>query len=158
MTRKTLTEREALERASLLCAGSEHCLSQIKGKLEAWGLTAAARDRVLSRLQREGFIDESRFARAYALDKFRHNHWGRVKIALYLRQLGLGEADREAALEAIPEGEYMDGLRQLLASKQRTVRAASQYELRGKLLRFALARGFTMEEATGCLTDADEPV
>ncbi|MCD7720882.1 MAG: RecX family transcriptional regulator, partial [Prevotellaceae bacterium] len=94
MTRKTYTEKEAYERASLLCARAEHCLSQIRGKLAAWGLSPAAQGRVLARLVDERFIDEARFSRAYALDKFRYNGWGRLKIDLYLRQLGVRESGR----------------------------------------------------------------
>ncbi len=153
MTRKQYTEKEALERASLICAGSEHCKGQIRGKLAAWGLTEAAQGRVLARLVKEGFINEARFARAYALDKFRYNGWGRVKIDLYLRQLGVQESDRTSGLAAIPELEYLNTLKELLRAKRNAVNASSEYELRGKLIRFALGRGFTMDETIRCLPD-----
>ena len=55
----------------------------------------------------------------------------------------------------IDDERFCEVLRPLLASKRRSTRAASDYELNGKLIRFAMGRGFTMQQIRQCLDNAD---
>lgn len=153
--KKTYTEQEALARAAALCSAGEQCVSQIEEKLARWGQDAEAQARIIAHLIAEKYIDESRFARAYALDKSRYSGWGRVKIGMYLRHLGISEADRREALAQLPADEYRDTLARILAAKARSVKAATPYERRAKLIRFALGRGFEMEEALRAVKGAE---
>ncbi len=149
--KKEYNEKEATLRAAGLCSASEHCLSQIKEKLEKWGQGPEAIERILKKLVKEGYIDESRYSRAYALDKFRYNGWGKVKIRYNLRHLGISQQDCDQGIRAIPDEEYRDSLSQLLAAKARSVKASSTYERNGKLIRFATGRGFEMDLIMSCL-------
>ena len=137
-----MEEKEALNRAAALCSSRECCISEIEEKLARWGIVSEAQERIISQLLKEGFINEARFCRAYALDKLRYNHWGRVKIDQMMRLMGLSEADRRQALDQLPEEEYLDILRHLAQSKIPTIKASSDYERKGKLVRFLLGRGF----------------
>ncbi len=150
---KEIEEKNALARAAALCSQREYCVSQIEEKLVAWGQSAEACERIISKLIEERFIDEARFSRAYALDKMRYNHWGRVKIRQMLRMLGVSNADREAAIAELPDGEYFSILRHLVEQKLPTVKARSEYELRGKLLRFLTGRGFELDEASSAIDE-----
>ena len=120
-----LSEKEVFNKTAALCSRSEYCISQIEEKLVRWGVEPDVQERVLARLVEENYINESRFCRAYALDKLRYNHWGRVKIDQMLRMMGLSCSDRRAALDELPEDEYHDVLQRLVASKMPTIRAAS---------------------------------
>lgn len=139
------SEKEALSRAQSLCSRRECCVSEIREKLTLWQQPPAVQERILEQLQSEGYIDELRFCRAYALDKMRYNHWGRVKIDQMLRLLGVSDHDRHSALEELPDDEYLDILRRVLQTKLPTIRARNDYERRGKLIRFLLGRGFEMD-------------
>lgn len=150
---KEIEEKNALARAAALCSQREYCVSQIEEKLVAWGQSAEACERIVSKLIEERFIDEARFSRAYALDKMRYNHWGRVKIRQMLRMLGVSNADREAAIAELPDDEYFSILRHLVEQKLPTVKARSEYELRGKLLRFLTGRGFELDEASSAIDE-----
>lgn len=141
MTAKKETEKYLL-RAMALCAGSEKCVSDIESKLIQWGLEQSERIKITERLVKEKFIDEERFAVAYALDKFRQNKWGRVKISSMLRSKGLKEAVIRKGLDALDENLYAETLKKLVAAQKRHVKAKSNFELRGKLIRFAVSRGF----------------
>ncbi len=154
--RREYTEKEALSKAAALCSTSEQCASQIEAKLEKWGLAPEARARIIARLVSEKFIDESRFAQAYSLDKFRFSGWGRIKIFYYLRHLGISDTDCQRGLNAIPCDEYRRSLSALLVAKSRSIKAASPYEHKAKLLRFASSRGFETEEILRSLPDLDE--
>ena len=60
------------------------------------------------------------------------------------------------ALAEIEEEEYLGVLRKLLQSKARSVKAASDYERNGKLIRFGLSRGFEMNAITRSLHVEEE--
>lgn len=136
------SESEAFSRTSALCSRSEYCISQIQEKMERWGVLPEVRERIISRLVTERYIDESRFSRAYALDKLRYNHWGRVKIDQMLRLLGISTTDRKTALSELPDDEYCDVLMYLARQKQPSIRGRNDYERRAKLVRYLIGKGF----------------
>ena len=59
-------------------------------------------------------------------------------------------------LNEIDEEEYHAVLQKLLAAKRKSVRAESEYELNGKLVRFALSRGFEMKDICRCIEVSEE--
>lgn len=139
---KPLTYEQALSRAASLCSGSEHCSSEIRKKVIQWGLTPTQAEDIISYLEKEKYIDNTRFCRAYCLDKFRYNHWGRIKINQMLRMLEMDSSDINEGLEAIPEEEYLEVLTHVLEQKNRQLKDSDPYIRKGKLTRHALSRGF----------------
>ena len=138
------SEKEALNRAQSLCSRREYCISEIREKLTLWQQSPEIQERILSQLQSEGYIDEVRFCKAYALDKMRYNHWGRVKIDQMLRLLHVDKEARTNALQQLPDEEYLEILRSVAQSKLSSIKARNDYERRDKLIRFLLSRGFEM--------------
>ena len=155
---KELTEQEALCKIAAYCSAAEHCTSEVTEKLTAWGVAPEAQSRILNRLLQERYIDESRYARFYINDKFRFNKWGRNKIAQSLKLKKVPADVYMEHLYAIDEEEYLDILRSLLAAKRRSVKARNEYERNGKLIRFALGRGYELEAIRRCLPGADDDV
>lgn len=143
---REIEEKNAMERAAVLCSQRECCISQIEEKLIGWGQSAEACERIISYLIKERFIDERRFCQAYALDKMRYNHWGRQKINMMLRQLGLPTAEREEALRLLPDDEYREILHRLIEQKLPAIHARTDYERKGKLMRYLAGRGFGLDE------------
>lgn len=139
---KPLTYEQALSRAASLCSGSEHCSSEIRNKLQQWGLTPTQAEDIISYLENEKYINNTRFCRAYCLDKFRYNHWGRIKISQMLRMLEMDDSDINEGLTAIDEDEYLQALLHILSQKDRQLKDSDPYIRRGKLIRHALSRGF----------------
>ena len=139
---KPLTYEQALSRAASLCSGSEHCSSEIRKKLQQWGLTPTQAEDIISYLEIEKYINNTRFCRAYCLDKFRYNHWGRIKISQMLRMLEMDDSDINEGLTAIDEDEYLQALLHILSQKDRQLKDSDPYIRRGKLIRHALSRGF----------------
>ena len=141
-----LNEKELFQRLSSLCARRECCIRDMEEKMLALGVEEEMQSRIIDRLVQERFVDETRYARAYALDKMRYNHWGRLKIGQMLRMQGISISDRDIALRELPDEEYDDILRRLMESKLPTIKANSDYERRGKLFRYLLGRGFEMSD------------
>ena len=139
---KPLTYEQALSRAASFCSTSEHCSSEIRKKVLQWGLASSQAEDIVSYLTKEKYIDNSRFCRAYCLDKFRYNHWGRIKIAQMLHMLEMGSSDINDGLDAIPEEEYQEVLTHILEQKNRQLKDTDPYIRKGKLVRHAVSKGF----------------
>lgn len=129
-----LQEKELYAWATSRCARKEYCRSELFTKLLAKGAQKEQIKEILDRLEKEGFINEARFARAYVSDKFRFDHWGRLKIKLSLRQKAIGEQIVEEALSTIDEASYLQTLEDFLKKKQAPNPVA--------LARAAISRGF----------------
>lgn len=140
--KKEITPSQALLKAQALCASKEVCSYDIREKLKRWEVAASDHEAIIDQLIDQRFIDEERYANSFVHDKFRFDHWGRIKIRYALRMKQLPSYAIEAALAAIDEEQYSESLAQMLASKQRATRAKSPQDLHAKLYRFALSRGF----------------
>lgn len=151
-----ITETEALNRLMTYCAAAEHCKSEISEKLQRWGIAYAAIDRIIAQLEQEKYIDEERYCRAFVNDKYRFEKWGKVKIAQALQLKKIPSVVYASFLNGIDEEEYLSILRGLLASKRKSIRATDEFELNGKLVRFALSRGFEMKDIRRCIDIPDE--
>lgn len=140
---------------SALCARTEYCVSDIRRKMRLWEMPEDMKDEIVTILLKNKFIDESRYAKAFARDKFRYNKWGWVKIQMELRRKGLQDNDIESAKEEIAEEDVNSALRAMLESKRRTIQGKNDYDIKAKLFRFALSRGFTYGQIEAVL-DTDD--
>ncbi|MFA4046034.1 RecX family transcriptional regulator [Prevotella sp. PCHR] len=152
---KKMTENEALLRLSAMCASAEHCSYEMTEKMRKWELPDDAAARVMERLVNDKYIDDERYSRFFVKDKLRYNKWGRRKIDQALFMKRIPEDIRQAVLSEITDEEYAGILRPLLKSKRKSTKAASEYEMNGKLIRFAMSRGFDMDVIRMCM-DCDE--
>ena len=152
-----MTADEILYKLAAKCSTSEQCLSDIEAKLSRYDLTEEERTRILRHLIEEKYIDDRRYAEAFVRDKYRFNKWGRIKIAQGLRMKGIDRETIDAAMEAIDEAEYLDILRDLIKAKRKSTRGKSDYEINGKIVRFAAGRGFEYAAIRQCMgTAADD--
>ena len=131
-----------MTRCATLCARAEHSKFEIRRKLKQWGADAEMTDIVLSRLEKNGFLDDERFAMAYTNDKLNFDRWGRVKIRYMLHQHDIEDKAIDKAIESIDEDEYMEIMRSLLADKSRMLRGDDAFKRKASLYRYAVARGY----------------
>jgi regulatory protein len=132
----------ALIRAMSLCAGREQCIMDIRRKLISWETGEEDTEKIISHLVREHFIDEKRYSAAFAKDKFRYNRWGKIKISAELRSRKIPGDIIAAAMEEIDPQEYRDVLKNLLNSHRRNIKPKNQFDLRVKLMRYGLSKGY----------------
>jgi regulatory protein len=109
----------------------------------------------MNTLIKENFINDKRYAEAFLKDKYHHNKWGKVKIAAQLRAKRIGAELIESALAMLDEDEYRQAIRDILASHRKFVKAKNQYDLKGKLLRFGLSKGFESHILYDILNETD---
>ena len=153
---KQKTEQEAYLTLAALCAQAEHCQWEMVEKMRKWEIPEEAQARIMERLVKERYVDDERFARAFAKDKVRYNKWGRRKVEQALWQKHIDEDIRKNVLNEIDDEEYLSVLRPLLKQKRKSTKAQNDYELNQKLLRFALGRGFTFDIIKQCIDVEDE--
>ena len=153
--KKDMTEQEAYLQLAALCAQAEHCQQEMRDKMRRWELDEKVQERVVSRLVKERYVDDERYARAFVKDKIRYNKWGRRKVQQALWQKRIDTDIQQRVLDEIEEKEYLDVLRPLLKQKRKTIKAESDYELNQKLVRFALGRGFGFDIIRQCLNVDD---
>ncbi len=148
--------------ATSRCAVKEYCRSEIKEKLLQKGASVTVADALISRLEKERYIDEERYARAFAADKFRFAHWGRVKIRYALQLKGIDSNITNEALSLLPEDDYREELLAFIRSRSRSCKADSPYALKQKIARSAINRGFepgivfSLLDELGLLGEEDE--
>lgn len=149
--KKELSENEARFKAEAYCSMAERCRAEVVEKLYQWGVPSEWMDGILNHLEQEGYINHLRYAKAFVRDKYRFNQWGRMKIAQSLRQKHLTSADIFVAMEEIDEEEYAFVLEHLLERKLPGIKAKNSFERNGKLVRYAVSRGYEMDEILCCL-------
>jgi regulatory protein len=152
---KEKTEQEAYLQLAAVCAQAEHCEQEMRDKMKRWGVDIEAQNRVIERLTNERYIDNERYARAFVKDKVRYNKWGRRKVQQALWMKRIDEDIQQRVLDEIDDEEYLKVLVPLLKQKRKSIKAANDYELNQKLVRFALGRGFDYGIIRQCL-DVDE--
>ncbi|WP_300727299.1 regulatory protein RecX [uncultured Bacteroides sp.] len=155
---KEYTENELKFKAEAYCSSAEHCSAEVEAKLQAWGADAEVTERIVAHLRKERYLDDTRFCKAFVRDKYRFTRWGRMKIVQALRMKHLPSDAIQAGLEEIDEEEYSNGLKELLRQKARSVTGKNEYERNAKLIRFAVGRGFAMDEVMRFVkqTDSDD--
>jgi regulatory protein len=134
---------ELLQRAQKICSGREYCISDIMSLLDRWGARdEKTKSAIINKLIGDKFIDEVRYCRAFARDHFTYSQWGRVKIIQGLRSKNITAETIASGLEVIDEEEYLALLRKIIGDQQKRIKAKNRYDLKGKILRHALGKGF----------------
>ena len=149
--KKECTAEEARLKAEAYCSMAERCTDDVLRKLGQWGAPEDAHGAIVDALREERYIDDRRYAVAFVRDKYRFNQWGRMKIVQSLRQKHLSSADIHVAMEEIDEEEYSLFLEHLLERKLLGIKAKNSFERNGKLVRYAVSRGYEMDEILNCL-------
>lgn len=132
----------ALKRAAALCSKQEQCSHHIREKLKTWNVSDDDAEKIIELLKKEKFLDDQRYAIFYVRDKFRFNGWGKIKMAVMLRQKGIPEVTINEALDQIDQEQYFQLCQRLISEKSATLRETNLFKRKGKLYRFAAQRGF----------------
>lgn len=128
-----------------LCSRREYCVEDIRQKaLKALDGDAALAAEVVETLVKEKYVDDLRYASAFARDKSSIQGWGEVKIRYMLSAKKVSRKVIDQALSEIDTERASSKLQKLLETKYRSLREDPQCRL--KLLRFALGRGYSYDE------------
>lgn len=141
---------KVIDRMRRLCSRREYCRADILKKAAAAldGDMDQARI-VVDALVAEKYVDDLRYASAFARDKSSLAGWGGTKIRYMLSHKGISKDDIDKALEEVDSSRSHERMEKLLENKYRSLKDDPQCRL--KMLRFALGRGYAYEEAAGVI-------
>ncbi|MEQ1676136.1 MAG: regulatory protein RecX [Chitinophagaceae bacterium] len=145
MYKKQLTKEQALQKLKHYCAYQERCHSEVKEKLYTLGVWKKDQDEVVASLIEEGYLNEERFAIAFAGGKFRMKQWGRVKIKYELKQKQVSEYSIKKALKQIDEAAYQSVLTKLAKEKYASLKSEQYLIRKKKTMDYLFQRGFEGE-------------
>ena len=143
--RKILSPTEAFEKASHYCAYQERSHKEVRNKLYGYGLFGSQVEDLLTRLITDGFLNEERFAKAFAGGKFRIKKWGRYKIVRELETHGVTPRCIQSALKEIDNALYVKTVRGLLAKKMASIQESNSFEKKARAARFVIGKGYESE-------------
>lgn len=149
--RSQLTKEQAYTRLAGVCARGERTPFDMHLKMMLWGFSAAEAEAVVNKLREQGFIDEYRYARAFVHDKHEFDRWGKLKIAAHLRAKQIPEDAIVQALEMIDTSGDVETLVSLMRKRAGTLKSKEPRLARASLMRFAAARGYSMDQAMAAL-------
>jgi regulatory protein len=124
------------------CAYQERSHYQVREKLYSYGLHKQEVETLISKLLEEGFLNEERFATAFARGKFKLKHWGKIKIRYALQQQKVSIYNIQLALQAIEHTEYLSELQKLAERKWEQLSSQSLLLKRQKLMAYLQQKGF----------------
>lgn len=153
---ENLLYKTALAKAMAICSKKEQCSSDISKKLQTWGIGSEDGQKIINTLTKENFINEERYAKAFVRDKFKQNKWGKVKIKAHLKVKNIPGNIIGTAVEEIGDEEYLNVINNLISSHRKIIKAKNQYDLKGKLLRYGLSKGFESNMLYDLLNDYAE--
>lgn len=145
MYKKQLTKEQALQKLKHYCAYQERCHSEVKQKLYDLGVWRKDHDEIIAALIEENYLNEERFAIAYAGGKWRMKQWGRIKIKQALKQKQVSDYCIKKAMKQIDEEEYGKVLKKLAEEKYQALKGEQYLIRKKKTIDYLLLKGFERE-------------
>ena len=129
------------------CAYQERSLYEVEKKLNTLTSISEDKKRIISHLNQNNFLNQSRFIEAYVSGKINLKRWGKQKIRLGLIQHKIPKTDVDQAMNNIPEKTYQNNLLILAQRKALSIKKEDDlYQKKAKLMRFLYSKGYTSNE------------
>ena len=138
------------DRMRAMCSRREYCRKDVLKKvMTALDGDAAKAEEVVGKLVEERYVDDRRYAAAFARDKASIAGWGAAKIRYMLAAKGVDREIIASAMEEIDMNRADARLEKLMENKARSLKDDPQR--RNKLLRFGIGRGYAYEEVSSMI-------
>ncbi len=155
-TQHPVTTQEALAKILRYCAYQERSHKEVKNKLFEYGLRTHEVDEILAHLITEGFLNEARYAKAFAGGKFRIMKWGRLKIQRELEWAGLTQRCIKLGLSEIDSSDYAKAAKKLIEKKAAELSEEDPFKKKNKIAQFLIGKGYEPELVWGFVNDLIE--
>lgn len=139
---KRLSQKEALNKAARYCAYQERSQQQVRDKLYSYGLFPDEVEETIAELITEDFLNEERFAIAYARGKFKLKHWGKIKIIEGLKQHKVSKYCINQGLKEIDDADYYQKLSSLISKKFEALNEDNPFKANQKVARYLISKGY----------------
>lgn len=137
--------QRAMDLAYRYLSRRDRTVSEMRRHLEDKGVERDEIEQAVAELQAQGYLDDARYARAYAEDRRALDGWGPDRIARRLAQAGVGLDDVEAALAGRGPEQELEAAVELLRTKLRV--PPDDDRGRERALGLLVRRGYELEMA-----------
>jgi regulatory protein len=138
-----VSKEKALEKLKHYCGYQERSHGEVKQKLYSLGLFRNEVEDIISELIEEGYLNEERFALAFASGKYRIKGWGKHKILHGLKEKGVSTFNIRKALESIDPVEYGKSFSRQAEKKWRSLKGEKNiFVKKSKWQNYLLQKGF----------------
>lgn len=145
----------ALMKMQNWCAYQERCQQEARNKLYDLGMWPEAVENIIVKLIEDNFLNEERFAMAFARGKFIIKKWGRIKIKQELKQKRVSDYCLKKALQQIDETEYINTLNKIMENKRKLIKEPNKIKFQYKLMNYALSKGYEKDLVFDILNSKD---
>lgn len=139
------TVKDAAAKLMRYCTYRERCHKEVEQKLRNYHLTYEEQQEVISILIAENFLNEERFAKAFANDKFRFNKWGRKRIVRELKFRRISDYLIDKGLGEIDDEEYAKVFEETFTKRWESIHETHPLKKKKKLVDYMYRRGFESE-------------
>jgi regulatory protein len=137
------TVNDAWAKIQKYCAYQERCHREVKEKLYSLGLATNDVEGLTAQLIEHNYLNEERFAKAYAGGKFRTKKWGRLKILRELKTRDISDYCIKQAMKEIDDVLYYEQLKTILYKKwDELKKETNMYIRKNKTSTYAIAKGY----------------
>jgi regulatory protein len=134
-TYRTYSIDEAKTRMESYCAYRERCHKEVAMKLGEMRMIPEAVDHIIHHLITHNYLNETRFAQAFARGKFRIKKWGKNRIVRELKARDMSQYNINLAIKEISQIEYLETFHEL--AEKRWEQLNSEENLQKKKKKFA---------------------
>ena len=152
---KPLTPDQVLDKMAKYCAYQERCVKDVRDKLKTFEIPEEEKAKIIDYLLDNRFVNDERFAKSFVRGKVNQSGWGVNKIRFHLIQKGIDKDIIEEALGQTDEEAYRQRLIDILKTKNKTIKADSDFEKKRKLAAYAMQKGFEGALVWEVLNDLD---
>ena len=137
-----LTPQQALLKLAHYCAYQERCHLEVKNKLADYGVYFHDAEQVIAELIVQNYLNEERFAIAFAGGKFRVKKWGRNKIKQELKLKKVSDYCIQQGLKEIDNEQYIQVLEKEAFQKYKASKDKNFLVKANKTAQYLISRGF----------------
>lgn len=139
---ESLTIQEIQNKMEYFCAYQERCYKDVNNKLNCFSLIPEAREKILTYLIENNFINEERFAKSFARGKNNYKNWGKNRIIQELKFRDISQRIIQSALAELSEDDYLEKFNSLAEKHWNTIKERKGPKKNKKFVDFLLRKGY----------------
>lgn len=136
------TNKEVKQKLEFYCAYQERCHNEVIQKLRTMAIDSVTIDEVVVHLIQNNFLNEERFACAFARGKNRIKHWGKARIINELKLRNISQYNILTALKEIDTEEYLEAFHVLSENHWLSISEKNSIKKKKKFCDFLLRKGY----------------
>lgn len=137
--------QEIIKKLEYYCSYQERCHAEVTQKLFALKIPIFEQDKIVVHLIEHNFLNEERFAIAFAVGKFHQKKWGKIRIKNELKLRAISNYLITKALQSIDEVEYLATFELLFEKACHQVLEQNKLKKKKKIQEYLLRKGWESE-------------